>query len=356
MKKHYSLGFISQSRSVKEMRSPIWYKHLTAKSLNNSLINEYLFEKDFGFHTFQESADDYLIQLGCKVVDKFSLLNSCDIVISLKPLDEWKYMRPGSTLIGWLNHLKLPPQDLTNVKFLDLEDIKISVAGRQQKLLYKNAYIAGECGVAQTFKELRKLDSFSPAIREGKLAVVLGYGNLGIGSTIELLRQGIEKVVVFTQRQPLAIKDKLEGVEYRQMKYESDGIYEVFCNHLKGYLIDGILAHADIIVNATIPSSYGQKWTFIPEDKFNQLKLRMAYIDPVHKPSHGADFAHITKLSRPLELICKSKNCIWYNGCNAMPNYRPAYASYIISQALLSNLDHLVGSVAKFTTEPQCCV
>ncbi len=70
----------------------------------------------------------------------------------------------------------------------------------------------------------------------------------------------------------------------------------------------------------------------------------MAFIDPVHKPGHGANFTHVTDLSDPLELITKPNNSIWYNGCNAMPSYRPPYASYIISQALISNLDRLIYS------------
>jgi alanine dehydrogenase len=345
MKRQYSLGFISQSQLAKEMRSPLWYKHLTEENLKNSLIKEYIFEQYFGSHTFPESADDYLIELGCKVVDRFSLLNLSDIVISLKPTDEWEYMRSGSTLVGWLNHLKSLPKNLKKVNFLDLEDINIWAEGRQQKLLYRNAYVAGECGVAQTLEELRRLDSSSPAITEGKLAVVLGYGNIGRGATMELLRQGIEKIVVFTQRKPSEINDKLQAVEYRQMKYGYDNTYEVICEELKRPLIDGILARADIIVNAKIPSHCQPKWTFVAEDGFNKLKLNMAFIDPVHKAGHGASFTHITQLVEPLKLIWKSNHSIWYNGCNAMPSYRPAYASYMISQALLGNLDSLLEAV-----------
>lgn len=102
---------------------------------------------------------------------------------------------------------------------------------------------------------------------------------------------------------------------------------------------------ADIIVNATIPSNSKQKWTFIPEDKFNQLKLNMAFIDPIHKPGHGANFTHVTELSKPLKLIHQSNHSIWYNGCSAMPNYRPSYASYVISKALLDNLDSIFDAI-----------
>ena len=341
MNKQYSLGFVSRSNLPKERRSPVWYEHLTSEKLNHFSIKEYIFEKDFGVHTFKESADDSLTQLGCKVVDRLNLLYLSDIVISLKPTDEWKYMRSGSILIGWFNHLKLPSKNSTNIKFLDLEDIKIWSEGRQQKLLYKNAIVAGECGVAQTLEELRQCDPFSPAITNGKLAVVLGYGNTGIGATMELLRQGINRIIVFTQRPPSAVENKLEGVEYRQMEYDYSNTYEVICGDLKTPLIDTILPQADIVVNATIPSISKPKWTFIPEDKFNQLKLNMAFIDPIHKPDHGANFAQVTELSQPLKLIHQSNNSIWYNGCNAMPNYRPTYASYVISKALLDNLDSI---------------
>ncbi|MEB3282133.1 MAG: hypothetical protein VKK42_24765 [Lyngbya sp.] len=209
MDKQYTLGFVSRSKLPKEMRSPVWYKHLTSESLNNSLIKEYIFEQNFGSHTFQTAADDCLIQLGCKVVDRLTLLSSSDIVISLKPTDEWRYMRPGSALIGWFNHLEFVPKNSTDINFLDLEDIKIFSEGRPQKLLYRNAYVAGECGVVQSIEELKQCDPFSPAIKQGKLAVVLGYGNVGMGATIELLRQGIEKIIVFSQRPPSIIQHKL---------------------------------------------------------------------------------------------------------------------------------------------------
>ncbi|NET42625.1 hypothetical protein [Okeania sp. SIO2B3] len=346
MTKQYSLGFISHSQFQKEKRSPIWWEHLTTEKQNHPLIKEYIFEREFGSHTFLESADTHLIRLGCKVLDKISLLNLSDIVVSLKPKDEWEYMRPGSTLIGWFNHLQSPPENLTNItniKLLELENLNIQAEGRQQKILYRNAYVAGECGIAQTLAELEKLDPSSPAIAQsGRLAVVLGYGNVGKGATVELLSQGVERVVVFSQRQPVTIENKLAGVEYRQMEYSFGQTYELFSEGRKLPLIDSILAQADIIVNATTPSKLQQKWTFVPENSFHQLKPNMAFIDPIHKRGHGADFTHVTELAEPVKLICKANHSIWYNGCNAMPNYRPAYASYTISQGLLDHLDSLV--------------
>ncbi|MGD1700405.1 hypothetical protein [Dapis sp. BLCC M229] len=350
MTKQYSLGFISHSQFEKEMRSPIWWEHLTTEKQNHPLIKEYIFEQEFGSHTFLESADTHLIGLGCKVLDRISLLNLSDIVVSLKPKDEWEYMRPGSTLIGWFNHLPLSPKNLTNItniKFLDLEYLNTHAEGRQQKILYRNAYVAGECGVAQTLAELQKLDPSSPAIAQsGRLAVVLGYGNMGRGATAELLSQGVERVVVFTQRQPIVVEDKLAGVEYRQMEYSLGNTYELFSEGSKQPLIDGILAEADIIVNTTIPSQIQEKWIFVPENSFHQLKANMAFIDPVHKCGHGADFTHVTELEEPVKLIRKANHSIWYNGCNAMPSYRPAYASYTISQGLLDHLDSLLEAVA----------
>ncbi len=344
--KRYSLGFISRSKVEQEMRSPIWWEHLIAQKLNHPLIKEYIFEREFGIHTFGESADTHLIRNGCKVLDRMSLLKLSDIVISLKPKDEWEYMSKGSTLIGWFNHLKSPPQNSTNIKFLDLEDIKIQVKQTEQKLLYRNAHVAGESGVAQTFAQLEQLDPSSPAIAGvRRLAVVLGYGNLGRGATEELLRQGIEKVVVYTQRQPIDVEDKLAGVEYRQMEYGLSNTYEMHYESLRLPLIDGILSEADIIVNATLASKSQPKWTFIPEDSFNQLKLNMVFIDPVHKPGHGSEFTHVTQLIEPVKLIRKSNHSIWYNGCNAMPSFRPAYASYVISQELVGHLDSLLDAV-----------
>ena len=328
------------------MRTPIWWEHLTAEKLNHPLIKEYIFERKFGLHTFGESADTHLIRNGCKVLDRISLLKLSDIVISLKPKDEWEYMREGSTLVGWFNHLKSSPQNSTNIKFLDLEDVKILAKGREQKLLYRNASVAGECGIAQTLARIEHLDPSSPAIAQSpRLAVVLGYGNLGRGATEELLRQGIERIVVFTARQPVDVQDKLDSVEYRQMEYSISNTYEVFSEGLRQPLIDSILSQADIIVNATLAPKIEQKWTFIPEDSFNKLKFNMAFIDPVHKPGHGADFTHVTQLIEPVKLIRKSNHSIWYNGCNTMPSFRPAYASYVISQDLLGHLDRLLDAV-----------
>ncbi len=197
----------------------------------------------------------------------------------------------------------------------------------------------------QSIETLKQCDPFSPAITQGKLAVVLGYGNLGMGATMELIRQGIENIIVFTQRHPSEIKHKLEGVEYRQMQYTFTNTYEMINGNLKASLIDSILPQADIIVNATLPSSSKQKWTFIPENKFKQLKNKMLFIDPVHKLGHGASFTHVTELSNPLKLIKKCNHSIWYNGCNAMPSFRPAYSSYIISNALINHLDSIIDSL-----------
>ncbi len=347
MKKQYTLGFISHSKHCKELRSPIWWEHLIGKN-NHPLIKEFLFEQEFGVQTFQSASDSHLIRLGCSVLDRISLLRSSDIVISLKPKDEWEYMKPGSTLVGWFNHLKTPLKNSRDINFIDLESIMITVAGRQQKLLYRNAYVAGECAVAQTLFELQHLDPSSPAIaQEERLAVVLGYGNLGIGATQELLAQGFKQIIVFTQRQPDSIEDKLEGVEYRQMQYSEEHIYEFNSKGFKQPLIYGTLAQADLIVNATIPSHPEQLWNFIPTDEFIRLKSSMAFVDPVHYPRHGGDFTHPTQLDEPVKLIRKSGTSIWYNGCNAMPSYRPAYASHIISKGLLKHLDVILESVER---------
>ncbi|MEB3282134.1 MAG: hypothetical protein VKK42_24770 [Lyngbya sp.] len=126
------------------------------------------------------------------------------------------------------------------------------------------------------------------------------------------------------------------------MQYTSTNTYEIALGNLEQPLIDSILPQADIIVNATIPSHSQPKWTFIPKDKFKQLKLNMVFIDPIHKSGHGANLTHVTELYNPLKLIKQSNHSIWYNGCNAMPNFRPASASYIISKALLNHLDSIV--------------
>lgn len=228
---------------------------------------------------------------------------------------------------------------------MDLEDITIWSEGRPQKLLYKNAYITGECSVIQTLEELKKIAPFSPAIKQRRLAVVIGYGNVGLGATKELLRQKFDKIIVFTKRQSSTVTHKLKGVEYRQMECDSSNTYEVIDGNLKQPLIDNILPQADLIVNATTTSNSKADWILIPDDKFGQLKSNMVFIDPIHQPSHGASFTQTTDLFQPLKLIKKANNSIWYNGCNAIPNYRYDYASVIISQALLSNLDTILNSI-----------
>lgn len=346
VQKKYSLGFISHSPSNRERRVPIWWEHLTFNKLNHPLVKGYIFEENFGFSAFQESADAHLARLGCKVVDRLGVLNLSDIVISLKPEDEWLYMKPGSILVGWFNHLESLPQHPSEVRFLSFEDIEIIVEGQLQKLLYNNAYVAGECGVAQTLDILREIAPLSPAVSpRKKLAVVLGYGNLGQGAVAELIRQDIEQVIVFTQRQPITIENKFVSVDYRQMIYGSDNTYACDAKGLISSLITEILCDADIIVNATLPSFKQPSWKFIPWNDFGQLKCGMAYIDPVHKVGHGASFAQTTQLTEAVKQIYQLNHYIWYNGCNAMPSYRPAYASFVISQAITTYLDDLLNAV-----------
>ncbi|MEM8638884.1 MAG: hypothetical protein AAGG51_08740 [Cyanobacteria bacterium P01_G01_bin.54] len=348
MLKKYSLGFISHSLSKRERRAPIWWEHLTFDMLEHPLIKECIFEENFGSSAFQEPADVHLTRLGYEVVDRLSLLNRSDIVISLKPKDEWVYMKPESTLIGWFNHLESFPQPSSTVRLLSFEDIKIPIGERQEKLLYKNACVAGECGVAQTLDLLRENDPLSPAVSpRQRLAVVLGYGNLGQGAVAELIRQGVEQIIVFTQRQPIHLENKLADVDYRQMIYDSDNTYVCDAQGLNTGAMIEILRDADIIVNATLPSFEQPSWTFIPQQNFNQLKRNMAYIDPVHKVGHGASFAQTTPLTDPIKQICQFDHSIWYNGCNAMPSYRPAHASFVISQAITTYLDDLLNTVVQ---------
>ncbi len=77
--------------------------------------------------------------------------------------------------------------------------------------------ILREYGVAQTLEILREIAPLSPAVLSRKrLAVVLGYGNLGRGAVAELIRQGVEQIIVFTQRHPITIENKFAGVDYIQ--------------------------------------------------------------------------------------------------------------------------------------------
>lgn len=357
MQQQYSIGFISHSRTQGEQRIPIWWEHLNSRHLNHPCVQEYLFEKNFfeknfGLPIFRELVSDRLTQLGCQVVDRLDVLRLSDIVISLKPQDEWLYMKPNSTLIGWFSHLEFTPQPPPNVRLLNFEDIQINIQGKSQKILYENAYVAGECGVAQTLEILRKIAPGSPAVSsQPRLAVVLGYGNLGQGALAELVRQGIEKIIVFTQRSPQIVKNKLKDVVYRQMIHGLDNTYAANSQNSISPLMENILIDADIIVNATIPSSQQPMWTFIPWQKFSQLKRDMAYIDPVHRVGHGASFAHTTHLTEPVKQIHQLNHSIWYNGCNAMPSYRPTHASFVISQAITTYFDDLLQAVAAFKPE-----
>ena len=81
-------------------------------------------------------------------MERDQLLETCDIVVSLKPKDEWKKMRPNSVLVGWFNHLGSNLHNPHNVTLLDLEDITTFVDGRDQKILWENARVAGELNIS----------------------------------------------------------------------------------------------------------------------------------------------------------------------------------------------------------------
>ena len=278
-------------------------------------------------------------------MDRDQLLEACDIVVSLKPKDEWKKMRPNSVLVGWFNHLGSNLHNPHNVTLLDLEDITTFVDGRDQKILWENARVAGECGVHQTLDRLTLMAPSSPAISHQQLAVVFGYGNLGRGAVLALLKRGIQRIVVFTQRPPTEVQGRLPGVEYRQMEHHGADTLEVLADGSKRSLMDDLLPQADIIVNAKKPSRHLSKWVFVPEDRFAQLKPGMAFIDPVHIDGNGANFVHTTSLEEPLKKISRAGRTIWFNGCNAMPSHDPAYASSVISQALIREFDTVMAAV-----------
>lgn len=338
------MGFLSRSLMTSERRSPIFPKHLEQTPLQHPLIQDFLFEQNFGTHTFQETSDTQILRCGHQVEHRLNLLKKCDVVLSLKPTDEWQYMRKNSLLIGWFNHLQKPLYNPQNVTFLDLENVTVFAEGRTQKLLWKNAYVAGECGVKQTINLLEQQAPNSPAIAQRKKAVVLGYGNLGKGATDALLHAGFQDIVIFSKRPPSDIVDTLPGIEYRQMEQDGSTTLDVSANGFKQPLID-VISDADLIVNATKPATKDQPWTFIADAELGKLKANIAYVDPVHIAGHGVSFAETTSLANPIKHIQSKAASIWYNGCNAMPAYDSAYASSIISKALLENFDILMAVV-----------
>ena len=351
MERKYSVGFIGHSLSNGEKRVPIWWEHLTPEVLKHPLLEEYIFEESFGSSAFREVTDESLKRLGCKVLSRMDLLSLSDIVVSLKPVDEWLYMKPGSILAGWFSHIQIPQDNALGIRFLNFEDIKILADGRSQKLLYKNAYVAGECGVAQTLDILKEIAPDSPAVSsENRVSVVFGYGNLGEGAVDELKRQDVERIIVFTQRNPSQIRNKFPGVEYRQIDFHSASLLLDEPESTRTSSISAVLSEADIIVNATLPSAVRSNVQLISWGDFTSLKPGMAYIDPVHRAGHGACFARTTSLTQAVEQIHYGGRSIWYNGCDAMPSYRPAHASFVISQAITTYLDTILATVDRMNT------
>lgn len=340
------VGVIGHSQYYGEVRLPIHWVHLQRKPPSQAVAS-FAFEQGYGEPLFGNNGDRQLRDLGYDVLPRTALLNQSDIVISLKPTDEPRFMKAGSVLLGWtytLDRTIKPPDGFRKVDFSTLRRDK---AG-QVRFLSNNATLSGACGVAQTLDLLGVLDPHAPALTRRGQALILGFGSVGRGAAIECLKRGFKAVTVFTQRSPLAVAGSLlPGTGIQRMELAQDATHVIDkagqrkpLNHCAAFI------DADIIINGTPHGAANIARPLFGVEELNSLKPGVALVDPMLCAGQPLAIDHQTTAAEPVQRFAVPKNGrIWLNSYDGMPNYRPTASTEVISQELVACLEPLLRSI-----------
>lgn len=331
-----TLGVIGTSRKAAEARVPIHPRHFTR--IPSRQAARLIFEQGYG-ERFRIDDSEIADWFG-GVASREELLATCDGVILPKPLPaDLHDLHEGGLLWGWPHCIQ--QQVITEVAvarrqtLLAFESMhRWRGSAREMHLFYRNNELAGYCGVLHAFA-LFGIDGFYGPTRN---AVVLSLGSVSRGAIRALVGRGLTDITVFTQRPPLAVRDRVEKCRYGQIVRQPDhSVSSVDEDGRERPLID-VLAEADVIVNGILQDTDRPLMFMEPGDE-RHLKDAALIIDVSCDAGMGFPFARATSFADPTFRVGRAT----YYAIDHTPSYLWRAASWEISEVVVAYLERVLG-------------
>lgn len=325
---HQITGMLGTSKKENEHRLPIHPEHLDR--IPESLYPDLRFEQEYGSRFGLEEID--LGRYCGGLMTRPDLLASCDVVVAPKPLPEdLAAMRDGATLWGWPHCVQ--QEELTQIaidKKLTLIAFEAMFYGSGGvHIFYKNNELAGYCSVLHAL-ELLGIDGHYGRRRS---AAVLGFGSVGRGAVFALQGRGFHDITVFTQRPSFLVRDQVLGCRYQRMRRSSRGGVKTRRDDGKRVPLADELAHADVVVNATLQDT-DRPLQFVSDKDVAKLRPGCLVVDVSADLGMGFPFARPTSFAEPTFEVGE----ITYYGVDHSPSYLWDAATWAISEGVLPYL------------------
>lgn len=329
------IAVIGTSKKENEKRVAIHPNHIS--KIPEKIRRHLFFEKGYGL-PFNISDDEISKLTGNELVKRKNLLKNFKAILITKPvIEDFQEMQEGATVWGWIHTvLNSSITQLAIDKKLTLiawENMYYRSERDCIHLFNKNNEMAGYCGVQHAL-ELTGIDgNFGPS----RKVSILSFGSVSRGSIYSLVGHGFKDITVYTKRPTYLIKNKIPGINYKQIIKNDNDEYEIISSHEdKKYLINELI-QSDIIVNGVLQNP-NNPMMFVNDDDVDKFKKTCLIIDISCSKGMGFSFAHSTTFSKPIFEVSKIK----YYSIDHTPTILWDSASYEISSAILPYIKNIV--------------
>ncbi|MCK5782427.1 MAG: N(5)-(carboxyethyl)ornithine synthase [Flavobacteriales bacterium] len=332
-----TLGVIGKSLKADEKRVPIHPEHL--KLIPEELRKQITFEEGYGENFGID--DNTLARLTSgRVALREEIMNGFDCVLIPKPIvSDLSEIREGTVVWGWPHCVQ--QKEITQVSI----DKKLTLIAWEEMFAWtsegkkgthtfnKNNELAGYAGVNHALSLIGVSGFYGKSLK----AVVIGYGSVAHGAIYALQGQCVKDILVLTDFPLNKMKNKIEGIRYKEMK--NDGAGNMLVVEPDGSTIPlvEVMEDVQIIANGVFQDSDHPKM-FIPESDANKLNKGTIIIDISCDEGMGFWCSKPTSFENPMFEV-DGKH---YYAVDHSPSYYWNSASWEISKALLPFLPEIM--------------
>lgn len=330
-----TLGVVATSRKENERRLPIHPRHLpdVSEAARRKLILERGYGEPFGF------GDDRIEPLVGGMAERRELLADCDGVLLPKPLPrDLAEMRRGALHWGWPHAVqqreitdRAIERGLTLLAFEGMFTWRGDV--RELHSFYRNNEMAGYCGVLHALG-IHALDGL---YGRRLSAVVLSFGSVSRGAIYALLGRGVRDVLVLTQRPTVAVRDRIPGCVYRQMRRGGNDLAVAVGRDGSERPMAEVLAGADLVVNGILQDT-DRPLAFLRPGEEEHLAEGSLIVDISADEGMGFPFARPTSFREPVFPAGPAT----YYAVDHTPSYLWKSATWEVSRVVLAHLEDVL--------------
>jgi alanine dehydrogenase len=337
-----TLGIYAGSRKENELRLPFHPSHF--ERIQSRLGRRIYLEE--GYASWFDTSQDELAAHVAGFQTRRELIESCDVILLPKPLEEdLAELREGQVLWGWPHCVQ---QEGITQTAIDrrLTLIAWEAMNHWHKdgsfglhVFHKNNEMAGYCSVIQALQLRGMTGEYGPKLR----AVVIGFGATGRGAVSALNALGVLDVAVLTSRDPAGVESPIHSVDLIQYERGEDG--KILVQAPEGEVeVAEFLADFDVIVNCVLQDP-DDPLMFLEDDNVKAMEAGTIVVDVSCDEGMGFSWARPTSFEEPMFTV---QDRIHYYAVDHSPSYMWNSATWEIGEALLPHLSTVMAGPEKW--------